>query len=291
MTATDRPEGCHLVLEPARLPTLAAAGERNVLGVVYDATADEFRRRLRTELPWEPVQTGLVETYEVARSGAVEAGTVRSRVLDRELALTTVKRPADAGTMAGAVGRYLDGWADSAAPTAVVVDSLAGLVADDSREAAVDFVADLADRVAASGGVAYVCLDDTEAAPRLIEQLRRHVDAVHGEAVPPTDAVAAVARLRADDPTTFGYVRRHWREAGAGVEAADRAYAQARQVHEALDDPETTPRSLGLALNGLVRLGVLDVWGDGIGANRYDLRAFDRDRFAAVGLALDAQED
>lgn len=291
MAETDS-GGCTLVLEPSRLSAATqGAGERDVVGVAYDGSADDLVRRIRTDLPWEPVQQAFVEAYELARSGAVEPGTVDTRVVDQNFAMTRIKRPADAGTLTAAVERFLSDWVDEIRPTSVVVDDLAALADDASSEGVRSFVAGLAGRCRETGARSYVCLDGAVASPRLVEDLRNVVDDVYGEPVPPAEAIAAVERLRQDDPTSFGYARTHWREAGEALATTDRTYAQARQIHAALQDPETTPRSLGMALNALVRLDVLDVWGDTIGANRYDLQAFDRDRLAAVGQALSTQDD
>jgi hypothetical protein len=101
-------------------------------------------------------------------------------------------------------------------------------------------------------------------------------------------AVDAVDEQQEDDPTTFGYVRRHWAEARDGIERCTRNYPQSRQVHAALRNPETTPRTLGAALSGLVRLGVLDTWGETVGPTRYDLTAYDPDRMWVVAAVLSA---
>jgi len=82
-----------------------------------------------------------------------------------------------------------------------------------------------------------------EAPLELLSRVGDPVDVVIG---PDVDVAAtAVERLSCDDPTTFGYVRRHWAEAKRGIEACDRNYPQSKQVHAALTDPETTPRTLG----------------------------------------------
>ncbi|MFC6794126.1 hypothetical protein ACFQFH_06895 [Halobaculum halobium] len=65
-------------------------------------------------------------------------------------------------------------------------------------------------------------------------------------------------------------------------------YPQSKQIHASIPDPETTPRTLGAALQGLVTLGTLDVWGDTVAANRYDLTRYDPGRVDAIGSALDA---
>ena len=53
-----------------------------------------------------------------------------------------------------------------------------------------------------------------------------------------------------------------------------------------LSEPETTPRTLGMTLSGLVTLGVLQTWGETVGPTRYDLTAYDPGRMWAVGAAL-----
>jgi len=95
-----------------------------------------------------------------------------------------------------------------------------------------------------------------------------------------------IDRLRRDDPTTFGYLRRHWAEAQRGIEECDRSYPQSKQVHAVLTDPKTTPRTLGATLSGLVTLGALETWSKTVGATRYDLTAYHPERLWDVGLAF-----
>jgi hypothetical protein len=100
-------------------------------------------------------------------------------------------------------------------------------------------------------------------------------------------AETGVTQLREDDPTNFGYLRRHWREARRGLEAIDMAYPQSKQIHKAIPDPETTPRTLGAALQAFVELGALGVWGDTVAANRYDMSGYDPEMIAAIGRAVE----
>lgn len=100
-------------------------------------------------------------------------------------------------------------------------------------------------------------------------------------------AETGVTQLRDDDPTNFGYLRRHWREARRGLEAIDMVYPQSKQIHEAIPEADTTPRTLGAALQAFVELGALGVWGDTVAANRYDMSGYDPEMIGAIGQAVE----
>lgn len=295
----------HLLLEPSRGFDLLAElpSGWNVLALLYDGTSDEWYRRWTTEVGWEPDRQGLVEMYDLSRGGTAAGTATTQTVPGRGITLTTVKRPVSTADVLETVDAHLNRWNEGGArsPPLVYVDSLAELAADasDGVEAngtdvngadangPVSVVSGLLDRVAPADGRVYVCLDGTSADARTVDQLSGAVDVVHGDRPVDPGVVAAVARLRRDDPTNFGYARRHWAEARVGIEAATRNYPLARQIHEAIPDPETTPRTLGATLKALATLGAIDVWDDTNGANRYDLTAYDPDRLVAVGAALD----
>jgi hypothetical protein len=95
-----------------------------------------------------------------------------------------------------------------------------------------------------------------------------------------------IGHLRESNPTNFGYLRHHWREAQTGLAAVEMSYPQSKQVPASIPNPETTPRTLGAALQALVPLGALDVWGNTVAANRYDLTRYDPARIDTVGSVL-----
>lgn len=167
----------------------------------------------------------------------------------------------------------------------VVVDDPTFLLDDaEDPEAALDALASAA---ATAGAELHVGLPtDTEAAAVVSRRFSPADDATARAA-----AEAGLSYLRAADPTNFGYLRQHWREARRGLEAVEMSYPQAKQVHATLSDPETTPRTLGAALGALVELGALGVWGDTVAANRYDLTAYDPERVAAIGEAIESLVD
>ncbi|QUO49209.1 MULTISPECIES: hypothetical protein [Halorubrum] len=215
----------------------------------------------------------------VARSGAAASTQV---VPNNGLAYTVLGRDAESERILDAVDDNLDGVPSGTVD--LVIDDIAPVAARDGVDAAVAF----ADRLLGRFGdranrVAIGC--SFEGPVELLSRVGDRVDAVVGA---DADATAAVERLSRDDPTTFGYVRRHWAEAMRGIETCDRNYPQSKQVHAALTDPETTPRTLGATLSGLVTLGALETWGDTVGPTRYDLTAYRPERAWAVGAALEA---
>lgn len=288
----DSADGLHLVLDPTAATDVLRElpSGRNLLAVLYERSADAWRRQWRTEVGPRPAQQGLIEVTELTRrSATATTPTPTTQVLpDENVALTTAERPLSGEMLSETINQYLDGWATGEATTTVFVDSLGALIEDTSVADAVDVVRSLSARVAAIDAVGYVCLDDTSADPAAVEAVLDAFETVRFDDSP-TALEAYVLHLRREDPTSYGYLRRHWREARRGIETTDRTYPQARQLHDALDDPESSPRVLGTALRALVTLGVIDVWGDTVGANRYDLTAYDPDRLATLGAILDGQ--
>ncbi|KOX97338.1 hypothetical protein EXE48_11390 [Halorubrum sp. ASP1] len=214
---------------------------------------------------------------DIARSGATASTQV---VPNNGLAYTVLGRDADGERVLDAVGDHLDGVPEGTVD--LLVDDLAPVAAREGVDVAVGFADRLRERFADEANrVLLGC--SAECSAELLSRLDALVDA-------DATATAAVERLSRDDPTTFGYVRRHWAEAKRGIEACDRNYPQSKQVHAALTDPETTPRTLGATLSGLVTLGALETWGDTVGPTRYDLTAYRPDRTSAIGAALEADD-
>lgn len=289
----DPAEGLHLVLDPTAATDVLGElpSGRNLLAVLYEQSADTWRRRWRTEIDCRSAQQGLIEVTELTRGTATATATTTptTQVLPGEdVALTTAERPLAAETLSETLNQYLDGWADSASPTTVFVDSLQAVIDDTSVADATDVVRSLSARVAAIDAVGYVCLDGASADPATVEAVLDAFETVRFDDSPAAIG-AYVRRLRREDPTSYGYLRRHWRLVRRGIEATDRTYPQARQIHALLDEPDASPRELGTALRALATLDVIDVWGDTVGANRYDLTTYDPDRLATLGAVLERQ--
>lgn len=250
-----------------------AAGGTHV-ALLGASTVDEWHRSLG---PGGPARRHFVSVDDTVRGATAVSGAPQPvgagmyvSILERPVSDPT---PALAEAFEGASGGSL------------VVDDLSFLLAD-------------ADDVAAA--IERLCTVATDADAELHVGLPADPEAATTVArffAPADDdtaramAEAGLRYLRETDPTNFGYLRRHWDEARAGLEAVEMTYPQAKQVHAVLPDPETTPRTLGAALGGLVDLGALDVWGDTVAANRYDLTEYDPERVAAIGDAVASLDD
>lgn len=276
-----------LVLDPSQVTDELASAKpgRNVLAILASESSSQWRRTWQREVGWEPAQTGIVETYELVRSAATTQGP-KTAVVEEDLALTRLPRSLLDEQLLDTTRQYLEGWDGGQASTLVYLDSL-GKVCAEVGEAFSSVLSELLGQADAVGATVYASLDSESVEPSTVVTASEAFERVVGAPLVDPDVLADVQRLRADDPTNFGYARRHWREAMAGLEAVDRTYPKAKQVHAALDEPETTPRTLGAALKAMETLGVVDLWGDTVGPNRYDLRSYDADRLAAVGFALD----
>lgn len=84
--------------------------------------------------------------------------------------------------------------------------------------------------------------------------------------------------LRKECPTNYGYLVRQWTVVREGIEETEQNYPSAKQVHGAIPDGDSTPRTVGPALKALDSLDVIGLWSESVGANRYDLTSYDPKR-------------
>jgi|AntRauTorcE11898_2_1112593.scaffolds.fasta_scaffold26202_2 hypothetical protein len=252
---------------------------RNVLAILTDATADEWHRRWqRSDTGAE--QIGIVDCFEFSRG----ATATQTTVVNDDLAISTLERPIDPTELRPVLERYLDGWESGQNGTVVYIDSLGDLLADADREAVEELLRWLRDRtdIEESGLVATA---DDDCPPRAVAAFGALLDETAGHPTFDTDAQTAVRRLRTTDPTTFGYFRSYWPDAIAALERADRSFVQAGQLEAGTD---ISTRMLGATLSAFAQLEALSLRADTNGPNRYDLRSYDPDRAAELGLAVDA---
>ena len=287
-----------------------------VLAVLFDHDAEGWRRRWRRESSWVPEREAYVDVHDVARGSAgatVEGGSDGSTATPGRLqsepqpatpstpdtritsggdvALTTLSRPVGAAGVLGSAGSYVDRWGAAGYAPIVYVDSLSGLLAEDDVDGAVDALGALSESIAAVGATLYAYCDPEEFENASFERLRVPFDSVVGgaKAQAVDDLSATIDRFRREEPTKYGYLRQHWREAKRGIEACGRNYPQARQIHASLEEPTTTPRTLGAALGALVEFDVIGRWGETVSATRYDLTTYDVERLEAIGRLLDEE--
>ena len=252
------------------------AGGQNVLAVLTDSTADEWHRR------WERTggdaeQVGLIECFDLTRGAAATQTTVVSE----DLAVGTIERPVDADQLRSLLERFLDGWERSPRGTVVYLESLADLCGDTDLETVDALLESLSDRTDRGSVVA----TGSDCAAREIAAFDDSLGATVGEPSFDSDAPTAVRRLRATDPTTFGYFRSYWREATAILDRTERSYVQAGQL---AGETELSARMLGATLSALAELDALALRADTNGPNRYDCRNYDPERAAELGLAVES---
>jgi hypothetical protein len=252
-----------------------AAGE-NLLAVLTESTADEWHRR------WErsggdAEQLSLVDCFDLARGSTA----ARTNVVSDELVVSTLERPVTIEQLRSVLDRFLDGWEASPRGTVVYVESLAGLVADSDEETVEELLERLSERTERerSGIVATA----TGCSARETVAFGDVLSETAGEPTFDTDAPTAVRRLRVEDPTTFGYFRRYWRDAIEILDRVDRSYVQAGQL-----DTDLSSRTLGATLSAFAQLDALTVRADTNGPNRYDCRQYDSERAAELGLAVES---
>lgn len=271
--------GGHITLYIARdgVPDVrTSSAPSHVVSVVFESDIDEWRRGWGPETP---TREAVVSVGDPTR-GATMAGTTQF-VPKPDLAYTLLGSPIDIDRLLETVTGYLAG-AEETSPT-IIVDDVAPLLDEFGPPTLFHVVESLSAAASNVDGDVVVGCSITSDVIRVVDSLIHIVDDIGGIS---RSELEAVTRLRREDPTTFGYTRRYWPEARRGIEACDRNYPQSKQIHAALANPETTPRTLGATLTGLVELGVLGTWGDTIGSTRYDLTAYDPIAGACVGFAL-----
>lgn len=267
---------------------VAAAGGAHV-AFLADRSVDGWHRAVEAAGPSSPDRSYLLSVDETVRGGAVSSSPASGGRLGAGgvggVAIGTVEAPVSdparyLETVLSDLGDELD------AGGTVVVDDLGALVPDGADVDSI--VAGLVEAAAASGVEFHTTTATNDGA----------VLSALSHRVPPAAADAEralterlIAHLRRSDPTNFGYLRHHWREARRGLTAVEMSYPQSKQIHAAILDPETTPRTLGAALQALVTLGALDVWGDTVAANRYDLTKYDPGRVDTIGSLLAAPDE
>lgn len=275
----DGPERLAFGADRAMRELREHAAGRNVLAILTDSTADEWHRRWeRSDAGAE--QIGIVDCFEFSRGAAAAQTTV----VNDDLAISTLERPIDPGRLRSTLERYLDGWEAGRNGTVVYIDSLSDLLADADRESVEALLRWLRDKTDTEES-GLVATADNGCPPRAVAAFAALLDETVGNPTFDSDAPTAVRRLRMADPTTFGYFRSYWRDALSALEGAERSFVQAGQLEAGTD---ISTRMLGATLSAFAQLDALALRADTNGPNRYDLRSYDPDRAAELGLAVDA---
>lgn len=280
-SVSEAPAVLALGTERGREELQARAADRNVLAVLTDSTADEWYSRWDRQTPRG--RLGLVGYYEMVRGTAVERS--ETHIVDDNLAVSTVQRPVEAATLTDVLTEHLDRWEAETADTVIYIESIGPVLADAGNTAVLDMLEHLLN--APNSPAIVVSADPETLDAGAVVGLQDTLGETIGTPEPTVSDIATVSRLRAEDPTTFGYVQRYWREAVTAIEAANLTYPQAKQLHETVET-ELSPRMLGTTLSGLAWLDVLSLRGETNGPNRYDCRSYDPDRAARLGLAAES---
>ncbi len=261
---------------------------RNVLAVLTESTADTWHRQWERSTT-DAEQLALVECYDLARSTA--ARSPETRVVSDELAVSTIPRPVEPEQLSAILTRLFDGWEAGESETVLYIESLGDLVADAGLAALHPLFERLVERTRSTGSGIVVTADPEPDDAHAVRAFQALLTETVGVPEPTVDATAAVRRLREADPTKFGYFRQYWRDAVRALEAVDRAYPQAKQLHEAVETEELSPRMLGAALSALAWLDAISLRGNTNGANRYNRQSYDPEYAARLGFAVDALEE
>jgi len=251
----------------------------HVVSVLFGTELEEWRRGWSGAVDQTPARELVIVASDISRGAAASSSARVSP--NRGLAYTVAGPDIGSGQLTETVSEALVEF-DSTNPT-VLVDDLEPLATRRGVNRAAAVMGRLARATTDAGGSLAIGYSPTPETVSILDTLVGVSDQIFGDDPEPA---AAVDRLRRADPTTFGYARQNWAEAQRGIESCTRNYPQAKQIHASLSASETTPRTLGATLSGLVTLGVLDTWGDTVGPTRYDLTEYDPSRMVSVGVAF-----
>lgn len=276
-TTTD----CQITLQAIRgdrsLP-IGGLSTGHALTLLFTTGVEEWRRRWQQTANGPPRQEAIIAASDETRG----AGAATHVATDRQLAYTVFDRRVGIDPIIESIRRHVS---TATADLCVFVDDVTPIVVDHGVEAGIEMLSALRDADRRGVGEVHLgCSFDTTCTAQL-PTVVGEVTRVAGES---SVIRNRIRRLRETDPTTFGYLRQHWQETHRGIQACDRHYPQSKQIHAALSDPATTPRTLGASLSGLVTLGVLDTWNETVGATRYDLTAYRPERMWEIGLVFAA---
>ncbi|KTG08428.1 hypothetical protein AUR64_19580 [Haloprofundus marisrubri] len=273
-TSTVAGPGLHLRetgVETPLPPELTRSQSVDVVAMLTEMTPDEWLDRWRREVGPDPAGHTILTVDETTRS---TAATTSNGPSFGGISLTTTTAPVAPDVVADTLETALTRPAPER-ELFVWVESLTPLSAGESTVPLLQTLRKLGE----SATVTAVCHAETGSVDTAIAELFDSVEV--------SEPVSArIERLRAENPTNFGYLRRHWRDTKQAIEQSTRSYPQARQLHADLEETETTPQSLGVALQALVELDVIELWSDTVGSNRYNLTTYDAELLDAVGESL-----
>ena len=95
--------------------------------------------------------------------------------------------------------------------------------------------------------------------------------------------------LRAQSPQRFGLLQHHHTTLKAALDASTQNYPTSRQLYDQLDDPSITSRTFGRILPLLIDFDIISLYTTRSNSNRYDIRAYDAERFSRLSELLSAQ--
>ncbi len=264
---------------PGEPPLRERLPSQRVVSVLFDDDVDSWRRGWDRVAGMGPDREAVIVAGDTTRSAVSDRSPGTLLLPDRSLAYTLLDDPDGIDPVLDAVHEYLDGL-EGIAPT-VMIDDITSMTMEPAEQIA--FVDAVCRATAAVDGSVVIGCTPGRATGAVVESLTAATETVR---ITDRTPIEQVGRLRREDPTTFGYTRQHWVEAQEGIESCDRNYPQSKQVHAALSEPETTPRTLGATLSGLVTLDALHTWGRTVGSTRYDLTEYDPAQLVAVGVAF-----
>ena len=97
---------------------------------------------------------------------------------------------------------------------------------------------------------------------------------------------AQVNTLREQTPQQFGLLKRHHTVLKRALDISTHNYPTSRQLYDQLDDPPITSQTFGKALPMLVNFDIISLYTTRSNSNRYDIRAYDADKFNRLSKIL-----
>jgi hypothetical protein len=99
---------------------------------------------------------------------------------------------------------------------------------------------------------------------------------------PPHNFKAKVDALSEQAPQQFGHLKRHHTVLKRALDISTQNYPTSTQLYDQLDDPPITSQTFGKALPLLVEFEIISLYTTRSNSNRYDVRAYNPDKFARL---------
>ncbi len=213
-------------------PVRDGASSGRVITVLFGTGIEEWRRGWRGSPSSGPTREAIVSASDTTRGATATTQVVPGG----RLAYTVLDASATLDRVTDAVSTHVDDAEGE--PLSMIVDDITPVLTDRGVPATRSFVASLRELP----GVDEIVVGCSYG-PEVATDIRSLFDPIEDVERVDHPVAETVDRLRRDDPTTFGYVRRHWAEAREGVERCTDDDARSETDDDARSETDDDARS------------------------------------------------